>query len=566
MSRKMPAGAITAMRLGLLAGGLPLLSGCVMAVAVPALTGASYVSERKHRYAPTVAAASSADAGLASSNAATPVTAQADMADQALIPPGDNADTAPAPAIASADDSVVSTTGNPALITPSRDDTAVTAPAPSATGSVASTTVSPALAPPRRDDTAPAVPAPSATDNVADTTVSPALALPSSDDTAPATPAPSAKNSVASSMGDLALIPPSGVAEAGPAIPAPSAEGGVVGTMANPAFIPPSDVAETGPAIPAPAANGRVVGTVANPAFIPPNKHAAAGPAIPAPGADGGVVSTTVDSAFIPPSDVVETGSAMPAPAVGGSVVRTVANPAYQSGSAVPATGSELAPVARADTPSQDVPAALAMPGRTSPQRRMEGPAGDWYDFVTFALRRADARKRGEAVSSVILSTESAFSLKPEYPICQARDNAVLIDLDRGSGSLLPGVETVPATGLAHALSRLRSAEVVVLWVSSLHGNNIIEVGDALRKSGLDPAGRDPILLARNDGERKQMLRVQANEDVCVIAMAGDQRSDFDELFDFLQNPGERTPLDSMIGNGWFLAPPPLGLLGQEGR
>jgi hypothetical protein len=51
------------------------------------------------------------------------------------------------------------------------------------------------------------------------------------------------------------------------------------------------------------------------------------------------------------------------------------------------------------------------------------------------------------------------------------------------------------------------------------------------------------------------VLREDANRDVCTVAIAGDERSDFDELFDYLRNPGGAVGLYPMMGKGWFLVP-----------
>ena len=44
----------------------------------------------------------------------------------------------------------------------------------------------------------------------------------------------------------------------------------------------------------------------------------------------------------------------------------------------------------------------------------------------------------------------------------------------------------------------------------------------------------------------------------CVVALAGDERADFDELFQYLKNPAAAAPLEALIGKGWFLIPQPL--------
>ena len=83
-------------------------------------------------------------------------------------------------------------------------------------------------------------------------------------------------------------------------------------------------------------------------------------------------------------------------------------------------------------------------------------------------------------------------------------------------------------------------------------------VAEALKTSGLDPAGSDPLLLVRDHDDRKQSLREDAQRDVCVIAIAGDRKGYFDELFDYLRDPRSGEALDYLLGSGWFIAPPPL--------
>ena len=139
---------------------------------------------------------------------------------------------------------------------------------------------------------------------------------------------------------------------------------------------------------------------------------------------------------------------------------------------------------------------------------------------------------------------------------CMARDTAVIVDLDAASET---GTATTPPPGLAAQLERLRSAGIVVVWISQRPASEVAEVAGSLRSSGLDPAGSDPLLLLRGPRDRKQALREEAARDVCPIAIAGDRKSDFDELFDYLRDPQAAAGLDSLIGSGWFIVPPPLG-------
>ncbi|HEU4650859.1 MAG TPA: hypothetical protein VFS49_05535 [Croceibacterium sp.] len=183
-------------------------------------------------------------------------------------------------------------------------------------------------------------------------------------------------------------------------------------------------------------------------------------------------------------------------------------------------------------------------------------PLDPWLPFVDYALARAGDT---DNTQSALLAPGAASSLAEQRLACTERQPAVIVDLDNGPAAFAPNGAIVPSPGLAEGLARLREADIVVLWLSQTSANSVREVADALQQSGLDPAGRDPLLLMRNAADRKQTLRLEANLDVCVIAIAGDRRADFDELFDYLRNPDSALGLDGMIGSGWFLAPVPLG-------
>ena len=53
-------------------------------------------------------------------------------------------------------------------------------------------------------------------------------------------------------------------------------------------------------------------------------------------------------------------------------------------------------------------------------------------------------------------------------------------------------------------------------------------------------------------------MREQAAQTACLVAIAGDERRDFDELFGYLRDPTMATHFDSLLGAGWFLVPNPL--------
>ena len=157
-----------------------------------------------------------------------------------------------------------------------------------------------------------------------------------------------------------------------------------------------------------------------------------------------------------------------------------------------------------------------------------------------------------------MLAPGSAAGLQARKRPCADREPAVIVDLDAAQGAFVPDTAARAPADVTAALARLREAGVVVLWISQLHADEVDRVAEALKASGLDPTGRDPILLVRNNDERKQVLRTQANETTCVIAIAGDHRTDFDELFDYLRDPDQATMYDSLLNSGWFLVPPLL--------
>ncbi len=178
-----------------------------------------------------------------------------------------------------------------------------------------------------------------------------------------------------------------------------------------------------------------------------------------------------------------------------------------------------------------------------------------WQGFIDYALSRAGNQAR--AVSA-LLDPGASSRLVERRLACPEKQPAVIVDLDEGSAPFTPSATGLPSPGLAEGLAQLRQAGIVVLWLSQADANQVREVADALEFSGLDPTGRDPLLLIRNPEDRKQTLRFEANLDVCVIAIAGDRRSDFDELFDYLRDPEAASGLEGMFGSGWFLAPAPF--------
>ena len=182
---------------------------------------------------------------------------------------------------------------------------------------------------------------------------------------------------------------------------------------------------------------------------------------------------------------------------------------------------------------------------------------GAWSEFFDYALARRAALGGTDPVSSAVLLDSSELD-SPDLRPCRSVSPAVIVDLDAESTTFSPAGMAPPSPGLAEGLARLREAGFAVMWISQADANQVTRIGDALRSSGLDPTGRDPLLLPRSAADSKQSMRVEASESACVLAIAGDRRGDFDELFDYLIDPTRAAGLDEMLGAGWFLVPPPL--------
>lgn len=187
----------------------------------------------------------------------------------------------------------------------------------------------------------------------------------------------------------------------------------------------------------------------------------------------------------------------------------------------------------------------------------LAGKQDPWQPFFDYALAQAAALKDAEQPQSALIVPDGLF-VSPQRRPCTQRYPAVILDLDKAKDAFTPAPAAHAQAGLAQGLARLREAGTVVLWLTRLPAGQVGAVANALRTSGLDPEVKDQFLLIRGPEDRKQVLREQANQDVCIVAIAGDERSDFDELFDYLRNPDSAAGLDAMLGSGWFLVPPPL--------
>lgn len=277
---------------------------------------------------------------------------------------------------------------------------------------------------------------------------------------------------------------------------------------------------------------------------------------------------TRVDENFLP-ADLVE--SAPPAPTLTRAEdTGTVLSPdvrlaAPEPAPALPAPAPASPPITptenselerKAEALGFSVVSALPTPGAPASQRPGAEQAEQYRAFFDFALARLGTPAAGGQRESMLLLDPS--SLDPALQTCGNLPPAILLDLDPANG-LLPLVSSNRANPeLADLLGQLRQRGVTVYWISG-HGPGAARaIRQRLVESALDPAGSDPLIVTRFAGESKQERRYMLGETNCLLAILGDNRGDFDELYDFVLDPIMAAPLEGLVDNGWFLAPPPL--------
>ena len=232
-----------------------------------------------------------------------------------------------------------------------------------------------------------------------------------------------------------------------------------------------------------------------------------------------------------------------------------------------PAADLGVAPT-NADSVTQELPPALSAPSaplldrRERPVPSIASPASPVADPRAYDALYAyvDQQARRDPVDAPRQSAllQAPGTLSPVRTICSIRPPAVLIDLDPADEAFDPDIAPAPNPALAQMIASLRLQEVDIFWISSLAAVRAGSVRKALVESGLDPAGRDGLLLMRKIDDRKQIRRRELGDTHCVVAIAGDNRTDFDELYLYLKDASAAQPLEELIGAGWFLTPLPL--------
>lgn len=207
-----------------------------------------------------------------------------------------------------------------------------------------------------------------------------------------------------------------------------------------------------------------------------------------------------------------------------------------------------------AQAPAAPAPAPSSAP--IAPSRSPSPIVATLFDPLVSYATAPEFAAGQEGRNSAML--RDATSLRPTRIDCAGEVPTVLIDLDPDGEDLDLSRPLSAPSALGVKLAQMRAQGIAIAWISRESRDAEAAVRAALTRSGLDLSGGDQLLLMGDPDDRKQTLRDGLAGTSCLVAIAGDTRSDFHELFDYLLNPDDAFSLQPMIGNGWFIIPTPL--------
>ncbi len=224
------------------------------------------------------------------------------------------------------------------------------------------------------------------------------------------------------------------------------------------------------------------------------------------------------------------------------------------------------------DAPAEAVATALPLPivgaeapGAMTPLDRLaqSNISNAYLPFARHALGEAAKRRKGQAARSVVLPENVSLS-QPQPISCGAKPMAVLIDLDVAPGTPAE-MDIERQNGFAALLETLRESGIRIAWLAETEESQLKPILDLLRE-GEEPVLRntDIMLFGLPGTYRKQERRWALAASHCVVAIAGDRKGDFDELYDYLRDQSYAIRLEAFTGRGWFELPHPIAAIDSE--
>jgi hypothetical protein len=191
------------------------------------------------------------------------------------------------------------------------------------------------------------------------------------------------------------------------------------------------------------------------------------------------------------------------------------------------------------------------------------GISNAYLPFARFALTEAAKRERGGAVRSAVLVPMVSL-VDPKAMACDTKPMAIIVDLDVAPGTPAE-MDVEPQSGFAFLLDSLRAEDIRIAWLAESSEARLQPI-TALLREGEEPVMRDEdiMLVGLPSNYSKQERRQQLARDYCIVAIAGDRKSDFDELYDYLRDQSYAIRLEAYMDRGWFLLPHPVTAIDSE--
>ncbi len=187
-----------------------------------------------------------------------------------------------------------------------------------------------------------------------------------------------------------------------------------------------------------------------------------------------------------------------------------------------------------------------------------------YFKFAQYSLGQAAKHAAGLTPRSAVL-VENVSLAFPKTIDCGNKPLAVIIDLDAAPAVTPDTPASASTSGLAELLELMREGGIRIAWISGESEGAVQPVVAALQ-NGPSPILKpsDLVSFAERKGLRKQERRWAIANNHCVIAVAGDRRADFDELYDYIRQPDYAIRLDAMWDRGWFELPAPTAQTAPE--
>ncbi len=181
-----------------------------------------------------------------------------------------------------------------------------------------------------------------------------------------------------------------------------------------------------------------------------------------------------------------------------------------------------------------------------------------YLDFAKYALAQADKRDARQTGRSAVLVEKVSLAF-PKMMECSIKPLAVIIDIDADRSKSWDAVSSEGS--LSELVEMLRARDIKLIWFTDGIQRDLPVILGPLR-SGAFPAVKsdDLVSFGAKRGARKQERRWKLARDYCIAAIAGDTKSDFDELYDYLRDQSFAIRLDAFWNRGWFLLPPPVNV------